>query len=546
MLSYLPKNILHRRLRLLLVVYTMLWWACAQVVPLTGGDKDKDPPRLDSLKSTPNFQLNFQDKEFQLTFDEWIELKDVFNQVVVSPPLKGGNPEVTLRKKTVTVNLGEEDLREDATYIVNFGEAVKDYTQGNVVPDLRFVFSTGDYIDSLELSGTVVDAFTGKPVEKCLFMLYDNLSDTVVRKDIPFYFSRTDDQGRFRLQNIKADTFKTFVLLSEDPNYIYDQSNEKIGFLDSFAVVTDSTKLNLKVRLFQENPRLKVKNKEKGTYGFYRIAYNQIPYEAEISQEDIGQRIVRQMEGDSIKLWYHWTSDESWRFFLRQDTLFDTLTIDTTGRAAFLATSQLRPQKPWPEQAEPINPTKRLSFAFRRPLQAIDTSRVFLLEDTLKTRVYPNLSIDSLDRRKLHLQYDWQPGLAYQFTLLPGALSDIYNLTSDTLTQQYMSQSADDFGIFTINLSQLDSLNQYVFYLLKKDRTVAERILLGESAYQFRFEGLGLGKDYSVRMVEDLLPNGRWDTGSYNEKRQPERVKSFSLQELRANFEAEENIVVEF
>lgn len=542
----LPKNRQLSNLLGLITLYTMLWWGCATVVPLTGGPEDEKPPGIDSLKSTPNFQTNFTQKEFELTFDEWVVLKDVFNQVVVSPPLLGGRPEVSLLKKTVKVNLGEEDLRPDATYIINFGEAVADYTKGNVAPDLRFVFSTGDYIDSLELTGSIVDAFTGDPVDKCLFLLYDNLADSVVRKDIPFYFSRTTEGGQFRLQNIKADTFKTFALLSDDPNYKYDKTSEQIGFLDTFVVVTDSTRLNLKLRLFKEQPRLRTTKKENAPFGFTKIVYNQTPHEAVVTTEDVGQEVYQIMEGDSIKLWYNWDSPESWKIYLQQDTLFDTLVVDTMGRYAFLQTARLKTQAPLFAGVQSINPIKGITFSFNRPLLEIDQRKIFLLEDTLKTEVKPLVTIDSLDRRKLNLQYDWGEQLPYELRILPGAIKDIYGLTADTLTQNYVAMAPDDFGVYTIELTDLDSLTQYQMQLLKKEVLIEERTISQVKTMQYVFSGLELGSDYAIRLIEDIIPNGRWDTGSYDEKRQPERVSRFPLQELRANFEAVETIPAKF
>ena len=116
-------------------------WGCANVGTLTGGDKDETPPQLDTLNSTRNFQTNFPGRSFELTFDEWLTLNDVFNQVIVSPPLEF-RPEVSLKKKTVHFEFNDDEiLREDATYVINFGEAIEDFTEGNAA-EMRFVFST--------------------------------------------------------------------------------------------------------------------------------------------------------------------------------------------------------------------------------------------------------------------------------------------------------------------------------------------------------------------------------------------------------------------
>jgi len=159
--------------------------ACASVSAPTGGPRDNVPPQLVVEKSTPNLQTSFTKQPIVLTFDEWVDLQDVYNQVVVSPPIEG-SPDIRIRKKSVVFEFPEEArLKDSATYIVNFGEAVQDITEKNPAEDLRFVFSTGPYIDSLSLQVEIVDAFTGDPVEGVLVMLYDQLQDSVVYKELP-------------------------------------------------------------------------------------------------------------------------------------------------------------------------------------------------------------------------------------------------------------------------------------------------------------------------------------------------------------------------
>ncbi|MEO0775285.1 MAG: Ig-like domain-containing protein [Bacteroidota bacterium] len=524
----------------------LLLWSCAQTSNLSGGPEDKTPPGIDSLKSTPNFQVRFEQQPIELTFDEWVVLKDVFNQVVISPPLQNGKPEVSLRRKTVRVDFPpDEELRPNATYIINFGEAIRDLTADNIAPDLRFVFSTGDYIDSLQITGRIVDAYTNDPVEKALMMLYDNLADSVVRTEVPFYFNKTDSSGQFRLQNLRPDTFKTFALLSTDPNYLFDQTSEKIGFVDSLIVLNDSAKIDLRIRLFQQLAPLRLNRKEPRGYGYLPLVYNRPPWDATVELDRTDLRVVRLQEADTLKLWYHWMTDESWSIYTQQDTTSDTLLIDTTGRAAFMRAAKLRPQNRSVSQSN-LNPFKGIKLRFNRPLNSWDTSQIYLLEDTLARRVKPQLRIDSTDQRQLHIQYQWRAETPYELNIYPGGLLDLFDRTLDTLTQTYLAKRPDDYGKFIINVVEVDSSQQYVFQLLKGEQLLSERILRDTSRFRFEYPGLDLGKDYTIRLIEDLIPNGRWDTGSYDERRQPERLSVYKLQELRANFEAEEELRPEF
>ena len=170
--------------------------SCARQGAPTGGPKDTTPPSVDTLYSTRNYSTRFRPSKIELRFDEWVTLSDAANQIVVSPPL-AKRPEVVLRGKTVTLTFDpSEQLRDSATYTINFGTAVKDLHEGNPVKDLRFVFSTGDLIDSLRVSGKVVDALTGDPVENISVMLYDCLLYTS-----PSPRDRQKSTTRFRVNN---------------------------------------------------------------------------------------------------------------------------------------------------------------------------------------------------------------------------------------------------------------------------------------------------------------------------------------------------------
>lgn len=514
---------------------------CANQGTLSGGKKDTTPPILNNSKSTSNYQTNFKKQTIELTFNEWLQLNDVFKQVVVSPPLRE-KFDVSLKKKTVRFEFDEKEvLRENATYTINFGTSVQDLTERNPVEDLRFVFSTGDFIDSLEVTGQVVEAFDKKPVKDVLVMLYDNLSDTVVRKEKPFYFAKTDEGGNFSIKNVRADTFKVFALIDGNANYLFDNVSEKIGFLKEPIVVTDSTKVDLTLQMFQEKAPLQLQDEDKKKYGRIAFGFNRKPQKEEyqLTFEDVGQRTYLQPIKDSVLLWYDLPVDTSWNVFVARDTFSpDTIKIAKLSRTNFFQKNKLAPAKViTPNSKLAVRANKDFSILFNHPLRNIDTNFVAILADTTFERVVPTIEIDSTDQRKLLIQYPFKEKTPYQLKLLPGALTDFYGLQNDTITQTLEVKTATDFGDMILTVVDMQPDKSYVIELLDKSNALVEIIpMSGDTIFKKVFKSIATGK-YSVRMIQDTNGNGRWDTGNYDNLSQPEPLFTRTLEELRAGWE---------
>lgn len=519
--------------------------ACANPIPPEGGARDRQPPQLVTENSTPNYQTNFEKQTIVLTFDEWVELKDVFSQVVISPPLD--NPyDLRIKKRSVLFEFAEEEvLREDATYTINFGDAVQDITESNPAEDLRFVFATGDELDSLQLSGKLLDAQTGEPVEGALFMLYDNLADSVVRTIRPFYFAKTGEDGQFQINNIKADTFKGFALIDANLNYLYDQSNEMIGFPDSLVAISgEEAPPTVGLRMFQEKLDLVLRDSQTRSYARVKLTFNREPFDLEITPGDDAPPLIYEAMGDSLRLWYAEAPRDSFRLFLRQDTVYsDTITVRPASRQAFLEGAGLRLSRQQPT-SRAIPPNGRIRLRFNHPLRGIDTSRIRFSVDTTRRRADYQFSIDSSEaRRILQLRTSWQAGKPYFLELLPEAVTDIFGLTNlDTLRQDYRVTPAEELGNILLTLNGLDSTRQYVVELLsQEDQLLDSERVRDVASWNNTYRLLSPG-NYRVRVVEDLNRNGRWDSGNYQERRQPEPIFINDLQRLRANWELESEI----
>lgn len=522
-------------------------YSCANPLAPTGGPRDETPPSVIEEESSPNFQTNFEKQRIELTFDEWVQVNDIFQQVVVSPPLE--KPlDISLKKKTVRVDFDDEEvLKEDVTYTINFGEAVKDLTEKNPAENLRFVFSTGDYLDSLTVSGQVLDALTAEPKENIRVMLYENLSDTVVRTERPFYFAKTDKEGNFKIENVKEGTFRGFALDDSDLNYLFNQSNEAIGFPDSFIVLRpDSNAVVMNISLFTEAQAYRIQDVDSTIYGLLKVNFNQNPTLDLLSlrYDTIGQEAIYQFDRDTLKVWYDQTDRQSWPLYIQQDSIFnDTIPVRPGDRATFLQERTFEAKGGG--TGKKFKPTLPVLLNFNHPIATIDTAFIGFYEDTLRTKIQPVYSFDTLARQQLRMSYAWREGLPYALEILPGAITDMYGLVNqDSIVKDYSPSLRKNFGNLNLTLVGFDSTSQYIVDLLGRSDALEKRwIISGSESYNLILNTISAAK-YTVQVITDYNRNGRWDTGDYDLERQPEPIYRRPIDEVRANWDVEATVTL--
>jgi hypothetical protein len=218
--------------RHLAAITLLILAACANPVAPTGGPRDTDPPII--LRSDPeNGSVNFDAGEIRLTFDEFVQVRGLSQQFLSSPPFQKV-PQTRLRGKTLSIQLDEE-LRDNTTYTLFFGNAIADFNEGNSIPNYRFIFSTGPVLDSMELKGRVINAKTMDPEKEVFVMLYDDYRDSIPLLERPYYISRTNDKGDFTFTNLRNMPYKIFALRDVNANLIYDQPNEEIAFMSELV-----------------------------------------------------------------------------------------------------------------------------------------------------------------------------------------------------------------------------------------------------------------------------------------------------------------------
>jgi len=223
----------------LLLISTVFFSGCAKIVAPTGGPKDEEHPLIVEI-DPPDNTVNFDRKKISITFNEYIQLIDLNNNLIISPPIEE-KPEIKVKGKTLVIEFVEE-LKDSTTYNIYFGNSVQDYNEGNPIENFQYVLSTGSYIDSLSITGQVINSFNLLPEEGVFVMLYKDFEDSIPIKQIPLYISKTNEEGIYRINNIGNNQYKLFCLRDFNKNYLFDLPNEDIAYLDSlvgFELITE-------------------------------------------------------------------------------------------------------------------------------------------------------------------------------------------------------------------------------------------------------------------------------------------------------------------
>ena len=533
-----------RLIRILGILWVVLY-SCATPQPPLGGPKDETPPRIDTPRSTPNYQVNFKKQPIEIVFNEWIQQpQDVAKQVVVSPPIRYMGTLLKLKGKVLVIEFDDrEELQENVTYTINLGEAIKDLSEGNAAKDLRFVFSTGPILDSLGMQGEVRDFITQKPLENILVMVYSKLNDSIVKKERPLYFGKTDKEGRFSIKNMREGEFKVFALEDANQPYLYDAANEKIAFADSLVRTGIDTNSRISLRIFSEIPPLRLLNTDAKRYGLVNLQFNQPPKDVQIAAATPGFQLRTEVIRDTLKVWYAGTSTAAnWSLDVRKDSTFkDTLRIKTFAPETYLRTAKLTLQNSDLKEFQKLNPEKPLVLTFNHPLISFDISKLVVVEDSVRQISPSMIEIDSLNSRKLILQYRWVESSKYQLRFAPGAVRDIYALGfRDTVRYNFQAMPRKNYGNIDLKVENLDSTRHYVMELILGENTEPaqrERIDLKTNA-RFIYKVME-PSTYKIRLFEDLNRNGEWDTGNYFKHQQPEPIYIRDLEALRPNWDLE-------
>ena len=578
-------------------------FGCAKMSSPTGGPKDTEPPV--PLRSSPvNYSTNFNGQKFIVEFDEFVDLKNVNQELLVSPPVPN-RPKVVMRGKKMVVRINN-DLADSTTYNFNFFNAVTDLNEGNILYNFQFEFSTGDTFDSTYCGGQITDAFTRQPLKDVKILLYRQFADSTPRTQKPECIGRTNEDGYFIVPNMKAEPYYVFALRDLNNNNLFDMPNESIAFCDSTiqpsfkpetmydtitlierisrdkkdTVFRDSihaytvmvtTLDNMQLNLFTEETHIQY------LHDVYRpgkrtlaVAFNDlvdstfsIKPVTDSAYADNWCLIESPLPTDSVVMWItdsnlykHDTLLMQVCYTMKDSNNADYLQIDTLeflskvkkevakkekkdrgGRLSFFKkdeepeekkeekkVSELKAELALGKQVDIVGP---ITLKTNYPVADFKPENITItrIEDDTESNVKFTMNRQPGSWRLFDIDFKRDESMQYKILIPAGALTDIYGNINDTVKQEFKTQSLDYYSSVLLNIEGTPCSHAIVQLLDGKENVLKEYTIDGDT--KLTIDYLAPGK-YGFKLICDDNQNGRWDTGNFKERRQPERVFYFN------------------
>jgi len=526
---------LKSRLLLFIVFFSILVTGCAKRGTITGGTKDTIPPVI--VNSLPkNFSTDFKGDFIKINFNEYIKVKDINKQLIISPPMKNAPIIVPMgnASKFITIKL-LDTLKANTTYSFNFGQSIVDNNEGNPYSQFKYVMSTGSYIDSLKLGGVIKDAYSKKPDNFVTVMLYEaeTFTDSTIYKKPPHYVTNTlDSLKTYTLENLKPGKYHLIALKDQNNNHRFNPKDDKIGFMK--FPITIPTDTLYKLELFKEKPVFKAQKPSQASANRLLLGFEGNPKNTKITvnngKENIDTRLTRFTGKDSLQIWIPKIKTDSLQITVTNDRYSKTFTsrlkeMKTTDTLAISA-----------KQKGILNFRETFTLNTSLPLSKIENSKISIIKKDSSSIAFTPKYKEM--EGEIELDFKKEENEKYNITLLPGALTDFYGKTNDTLTFSVPTKNLTDYGNLKLTLENVNRFPVMVELLDSKENVVA--FAYSEKETVLNFEALEPNK-YSLRVVYDDNKDGEWTTGNYLEKRQAEEIIYFPKElDIRANWDVDQ------
>lgn len=577
-----------------IIIAAAVMYSCANIGNPSGGPIDKTPPIFMRSNPTPN-AVNVKDRKIEIFFDEIVTLKDPSTKIIVSPA-QTEMPRMSALGRKVTVEL-VDSLLPNTTYTIDFSNSIQDNNEGNAIDNFAFAFSTGSVIDSMRVSGYVIDSRTLEPMQSVVVGLQSNLADSAFHKEKLQRVALTNDRGQFTIRNVSPGSYHIFALKDLDRDYKFGNPTEDIAFLDSIIVPSIGTReaadtvyndLNeidtimraTRPAYFPNDILLSMFNEDRKSQYLannlrvdstrisltFAAASDTLPSLSIVGRNDVPDQwytLERSQTNDTLTYWIrppHLVSADTLMVattYLRTDTASNLSWGTDTLKFTFQRQKAKKKKK-----NEETDSLEQIRFMELHPL-ANGTQEVyaplllqtgtpierysreaFHLQRKLQndTIFYPAeiksiaLRDSTLNRRDLMLKVDWEPGAAYTLTVDSLAMTDIYGLQTKPLKVDFNVRKMEEYGNIVFNITAVR--DSAIVELL--DGT--EKIVLRAPVKNHRAELLNLlpGK-YYARLFIDRNGNGKYDTGNYDMHLQPEETVYYpGAINLKKNWDVEQ------
>ncbi len=529
LLNFMLKNNFKYLFLLLFVVI-----GCAKRGTIDGGLKDTIAPVL-KMSFPKNGSVNFSGKEIKLTFDEYVVLKNTNKQLIISPPMKRF-PEIlpSNASKFITIKI-KDTLLPNTTYSFNFGQSIQDNNEGNAYKQFKYVFSTGSYIDSLKLGGTVADAHektVDNFVSVFLFEADEKFNDSLVYKGNPRYVTNTLDSLKlFGLENIKAGKYHLVAIKDKNSNNKFDPKEDKIGFRKELISIPNDSVFHLD--LFKETQKFKTSKPVQASGNRLFLPYEGNPKNMKVTLKN-GETVLPTIitnfpKKDSVQVWFKPLKVDSLQIAVEKDNYSEKYKF------------KLKDQK---KDTLSFSANQNGELAFRDdfsvhstiPIVKIDNSKIQLINKD-STAVVFTTEYDKFEQN-LKIIFKKEPLEKYSFKLFPGAMTDYLDKQNDTLSYKIDTKNTSDYGNLRV---ALQNVKQFPVILeLTDEKGEVKYSEVSDKNTMVEFNLIEPAK-YTLRLVYDENNNKEWDTGNYLEKRQSETVIYFPKElDVRANWDVEQ------
>ena len=577
-----------------IIIAAAVMYSCANIGNPSGGPIDKTPPIFMRSNPTPN-AVNVKDRKIEIFFDEIVTLKDPSTKIIVSPA-QTEMPRMSALGRKVTVEL-VDSLLPNTTYTIDFSNSIQDNNEGNAIDNFAFAFSTGSVIDSMRVSGYVLDSRTLEPMQSVVVGLQSNLADSAFHKEKLQRVALTNDRGQFTIRNVSPGSYHIFALKDLDRDYKFGNPTEDIAFLDSIivpsigsreaadTVYNDLNEIDTIMRAtrpayFPNDILLSMFNEDRKSQYLannlrvdstrisltFAAASDTLPSLNIVGRNDVPDQwytLERSQTNDTLTYWIrppHLVSADTLMVattYLRTDTASNLSWGTDTLKFTFQRQKAKKKKK-----NEETDSLEQIRFMELHPL-ANGTQEVyaplllqtgtpierysreaFHLQRKLQsdTTFYPAeiksiaLRDSTLSRRDLMLKVDWEPGAAYKLAVDSLAMTDIYGLQTKPLKVDFNVRKMEEYGNIVFNIPAVR--DSAIVELL--DGT--EKIVLRAPVKSHRAELLNLlpGK-YYARLFIDRNGNGKYDTGNYDMHLQPEETVYYpGAINLKKNWDVEQ------